>query len=268
MAKRPVGKNSSRVAVSKHRQGSLFTPAERSLLDLSTADALAKAALAGVKETLGRMRAARDKWRSLAAEQDRGAKRSPRAVSQANARSRDKAEVFAGAVKRLEAHLAEGGSGKETPVAARGRKTPKKRRTAAHRTSRAGLRATLSRAAAMLNESVAKPAAAAVRKAAAAAASTATAAKARVVDRAGGPAGTSAKQTESAPAVRSRSSRKAKKPLVPAASQGVRFDAAKQRSLRTAAKHSRIAVGGLSTRRMSHVVASGKRAQARRDKRR
>lgn len=267
MAKRLEKKGSSRAAKSKHRQGSLFTPAEQRLLDHSTADALAKAALAEVKETLGRMRAARDKWRSLAAHQDRGAKRSPRAVSPANARSRDKAEVFAGAVKRLEAHLAEGASGQVTTAAARGRKTPKKRRTAAHRTSRAGLRAALSRAAAALNESVAKPAAAAVRRAAAAASSTAASVKARV-DPATSPAGKPANHTESAPAAGARSSRKVKKPLVPQAAQAVRFDAAKQRSLRTAAKHSRIAVGGLATRRKSHVVASGKRAQARRDKRR
>ena len=261
MAKRARRKSSSRVVAAKQR-GDLFTPSERSLLDRSTAGALAKAAPAEVKETLGRMRAARDKWRSLAAHQDRGVKRAPRGVSPANARSRDKAEVFAGAVKRLEAHVAEEGSAKTPP--APGRKTPKKRRVAAHRTSRAGLRAALGRAVATLNESVAKPAARAVRKAAAVVAPKADSAKAHSVDAAEA-AGVPGKQK---PPAAAPSAGKARKPAVPVPAQAVRFDAAKQRSLRTAAKHSRISAGGLSTRRMSHVVASGKRAQARRDKRR
>ncbi|MFM8803427.1 MAG: hypothetical protein ACKOK8_05895 [Planctomycetia bacterium] len=48
----------------------------------------------------------------------------------------------------------------------------------------------------------------------------------------------------------------------------MRFDNAKQRSAATLAKKSRLKVGGLATRRGSHVMAAGKRAQARRDKRR
>ena len=48
----------------------------------------------------------------------------------------------------------------------------------------------------------------------------------------------------------------------------IRFDAAKQRSARTAAKNSRLKMEGLATRRASHTIASGKRSQARRDKRR
>jgi hypothetical protein len=36
----------------------------------------------------------------------------------------------------------------------------------------------------------------------------------------------------------------------------------------TSAKKSRLKVGGLATRRGSHIMAAGKRSQARRDKRR
>ena len=53
-----------------------------------------------------------------------------------------------------------------------------------------------------------------------------------------------------------------------AAAQAIRFDGTKQRSALTSAKKARLKVGGLSTRRGSHIMAAGKRSQARRDKRR
>jgi hypothetical protein len=61
-----------------------------------------------------------------------------------------------------------------------------------------------------------------------------------------------------------------KRKLAPAkaAVQAVRFDVAKQRSARTSAKNSRLKMEGLATRRAGHTIASGKRSQARRDKRR
>jgi hypothetical protein len=52
-----------------------------------------------------------------------------------------------------------------------------------------------------------------------------------------------------------------------AAPQAIRFDRAKQRSVKTAAKKARLTFEGRTTRVSGHVLASGKRAQARRDKR-
>ena len=61
--------------------------------------------------------------------------------------------------------------------------------------------------------------------------------------------------------------RKAMKKAVVASPQTVRLDRAKQRSAKTAAKKARLTFEGRTTRVSGHLLASGKRAQARRDKR-
>jgi hypothetical protein len=73
-----------------------------------------------------------------------------------------------------------------------------------------------------------------------------------------------------APVVVNAASKKRKLPpaKAAAAAQAIRFDGAKQRSALTSAKKNRLKVGGLATRRGSHIMAAGKRSQARRDKRR
>lgn len=245
-------------AASARRAQELFTPTERRLLGESDAGRLAQAAPEDVKATLVRTREARDKWRALAGRQNRDAKRSPRAVAEANTRSHAKAEQFAQAVQRLETHLAKSGGPAAAAVRKASGKTPKKLRVAANRKARAGLRAEM-RGKTVAAGAAAKPVASAVLK---------TAAKPVVV--AAKPAEVSAPKP-AAPSVKvaaKTKSRKAKRPLVAAGPQAVRFDAGKQRSLRAAAKNSRLVAGGLATRRTSHVIATGKRSQARRDKRR
>lgn len=260
---RPSGSSSS--AVSLNRLRSLCTAAEQKLLDISESSGLAKAAHTEVQSLLSRARQARDKWRALVGGQTRAAKRSPRAVAEANARSHAKAQLFDGAVKRFEARLATLSSAMADvarsavkPVAALVKK-PKHSRVAGHRKARAGLRAEMAGKVATMNlagaKAVAKPVVSkpvvmkpAVMKPAAAVATPVV--------------------VKAVAAPKAASKKRKQPPAKAAAAQAIRFDAAKQRSARTAAKNSRLKMEGLATRRASHTIAAGKRSQARRDKRR
>jgi hypothetical protein len=250
--------------VSSNQLRSLCTPAERKLLEMSEATKLSKASPAEVQAWLGRARETRDKWRGLVGKQTRVVKRAPKAVAEANARSLAKADLFDGAVKRFEAHLKTRSSAAAgaTPSAAKPIaapvKKPKRSRVAGHRKARASLRAELAGKVATLNSVIAKPAAKPVvsKSVVSKPAAPAVAAK---------PAAAAA-----APVVVNAASKKRKLPpaKAAAAAQAIRFDGAKQRSALTSAKKNRLKVGGLATRRGSHIMAAGKRSQARRDKRR
>jgi hypothetical protein len=214
---------------------------------------------------LTRARATRDKWRALVGKQARVVKRSPKAVAEANARSHAKADLFDGAVKRFEAHLKTAGSAATSAAqsavkALTGRaKTPKRARVTGHRKARAGLRAELASKVATLNSVITKPAAKLVALKPAApvvAAKPAVAAAAPAAVKTVAASKTGSKKRKLPPA------------KAAAAAQVIRFDGTKQRSALTSAKKARLKVGGLSTRRGSHIMAAGKRSQARRDKRR
>ena len=266
MAKSSRVSVSSGSGVSLSKLRSLCTAAERKLLDLSENSGLSKAAHAEVQALLTRARTTRDKWRGLVGHQTRVVKRSPKAVAEANARSHAKAELFDGAVKRFEAHLKAAAAAVTSAAQAAvtsltGRtKTPKRARVTGNRASRAGVRKELSRQLAALNPVVAKPATA---KAKPVVSKPAVAPAAPVVAKAA-----TASKTTISKATSKATSKKRKLAPAKAAVQAIRFDAAKQRSARTAAKNSRLKMEGLATRRASHTIASGKRSQARRDKRR
>jgi hypothetical protein len=265
MAKSSRVSVSSGSGVSLSKLRSFCTAAERKLLDMSESSGLSKAAHAEVQALLARARTTRDKWRGLVGHQTRVVKRSPKAVAEANARSHAKAELFDGAVKRFEAHLKTlastvTGAVESAVKSLTGRtKTPKRARVTGNRASRAGLRKEFSRQVESLNRVASKPATAkakpvaAVARAVPVSKAAPVAAKAAAVPVAGKAAATS-KKRKLAPAK--------------AAVQAVRFDVAKQRSARTSAKNSRLKMEGLATRRAGHTIASGKRSQARRDKRR
>lgn len=258
---------SSRVVVSSsagkaaEANRGLFTAAERQLLASSEASGLARSTPAQVQSLLVRARLLRDKWRDLLAKQARVQKRVTPAVAQANARSRAKAELFDGAVKRLEAHVAslQGAMKVQPPTggspAARPSPT-KKTRVAGHRRSRAGVRAELAEQTRRLNVPVTKPAAA---RPAASRPAVAKNTSAPQPTTAAAPAAAAKK------AVKGAKGKKAKTPV--AAAQAIRFDRTKQRTAKAAAKKARLTVGGRTTRLGGHLLASGKRSQARRDKR-
>lgn len=232
------------------RRPGLFTAAEQKLLAESQGTALEKASRAVVHDRLKRVRGLRDKWRDLLGRQVRKEKRSPQALAEANARSREKAEQLQSAVTRLEQRLARFEAAPTTSASAR-RTVKKSSRVATHRATRAGVRAAMAKKTATLNLSR-PPRAAAARPESAAKKGAESAAVAVASDR---PLGT----------------RRRTRPPVTAASgvaqRSIRPDRAKQRSARAGAAHARLAIKGVSTRRSGHVLASGKRAQARRDKR-
>lgn len=230
-------------------QPSLLTSAERNLLESTTGSALTRASQQQVQAMTKRARALRDKWRDLAEKQSRSTKRT-KDRGAANARSREKHELFHGAVGRLEARLAEFNGRAAAAKGATQRAPGKAARTAKHRSARAAVRAELREATRTLagKRAAAKPAAQRVKPAAAA-----------------------AKVEPAPPAVRISAARKpakgaSKKTLTAqAAGQRVGFDAAKQRKARAAATVARLKFDGQVTRRGGHTLARGRRAQARRD---
>ncbi|MCE9629111.1 MAG: hypothetical protein K8S94_00120 [Planctomycetia bacterium] len=91
--------------------GSLLTAGEKRVLQASTESAIAKATRQELVTAMAHARTLRDKWRDLHAKQSRTTKRSDAAGSAVNQRTRDKHDVFADAVKRLEARLATSSDG-------------------------------------------------------------------------------------------------------------------------------------------------------------
>jgi hypothetical protein len=233
---------------------SLLTAAEQNVLQSSMGSTIAKATREQVEAARARARALRDKWRDLHDDQTRSTKRSPKSGGKVNLRSREKHELFDGAVKRLEARLAEFAGGVRTVVGkqaarlAAAVKPAKSARTAASRASRASVRSELKEAAAEMTRKRkvkrTKVAAKGGAKAAAKAAAPAVAAPVAVT-----------------PVHKKLVGAKLKKRKTPMALAAV----AGQRSARASAVASRLKVDGAKTRRGGHAAASTKRSQARRD---
>ena len=266
---------SSRVVVSSsagkaaEANRGLFTAAERQLLASSEASGLARSTPAQVQALLARARLLRDKWRDLLAQQSRVQKRVTPAVAQANARSRAKAELFDGAVKRLESHVASLANTEKgllptgAPPAARRTAPTKKSRVVGHRRSRAGVRAELTEHTRRLNELATKPP---VTRPLAARSAAAKKMPALQPTTQPAPAPAAAPANLGKKAAKGAKRIGAKKPVV-ASAQAIRIDRTKQRAAKAAAKKARLTVGGRTTRLSGHLLASGKRSQARRDKR-
>jgi hypothetical protein len=236
----------------------LLTAAENKVLASSMGATIAKATREQVDAAMKRARVLRDKWRDLHASQARSTKRTPKAGSAVNERTKAKHDVFDGAVKRLEARLAELTAGVKAAVggqAARlsaATKPTKAARTKAARGGRASVRHELKSAVAEMNTTRTKATPKPAAKRTAAAAAPAVAPKPAVVAKAA-------------------ASKKRKKPVAPLAAvaqRGLAFDAAKQRSAKAKSTTARLKFDGATTRRAGNALASTKRAQARRDGRR
>jgi hypothetical protein len=236
----------------------LLTAAENKVLASSMGATIAKATREQVDAAMKRARVLRDKWRDLHASQARSTKRTPKAGSAVNERTKAKHDVFDGAVKRLEARLAELTAGVKAAVggqAARlsaATKPTKAARTKAARGGRASVRHELKSAVAEMNTTRTKATPKPAAKRTAAAAAPAVAPKPAVVAKAA-------------------ASKKRKKPVAPLAAvaqRGLAFDAAKQRSAKAKSTTARFKFDGATTRRAGNAMASTKRAQARRDGRR
>jgi len=236
----------------------LLTAAENKVLASSMGATIAKATREQVDAAMKRARVLRDKWRDLHASQARSTKRTPKAGSAVNERTKAKHDVFDGAVKRLEARLAELTAGVKAAVggqAARlsaATKPTKAARTKAARGGRASVRHELKSAVAEMNTTRTKATPKPAAKRTAAAAAPAVAPKPAVVAKAA-------------------ASKKRKNPVAPLAAvaqRGLAFDAAKQRSAKAKSTTARLKFDGATTRRAGNALASTKRAQARRDGRR
>jgi hypothetical protein len=235
---------------------SLLTSAEQKVLHSSMGAAIAKASKEQVEAAMARARSIRDKWRDLHADQTRSTKRSAKAGTAVNQRTKAKHDVFDGAVKRFEARLAEFAAGVRAAVGGKaGRltaaaKPTKAARTKSAREGRASIRSELKEAAAEFNRARKPAKAKAVakrRRAAKPAAPVAVVPAARTV------------------------SKKRNKPVAPQAAVAQKrfaLDAAQQRSAKASAKAARLKFDGATTRRAGNALASTKRAQARRDGRR
>jgi hypothetical protein len=240
---------------------SLLTSAEQKVLHSSMGAAIAKASKEQVEAAMARARSLRDKWRDLHADQTRSTKRSAKAGTPVNHRTKAKHDVFDGAVKRFEARLAEFAAGVRAAVGGKpsrltaAAKPTKAARTKSAREGRASVRSALKETTAEINRA---------RKPAKAKPASKTSAKAAVAK----PAAPVAVAV--APATRTVS-KKRKKPVAPQAAVAQKrfaLDAAQQRSAKASAKAARLKFDGATTRRAGNALASTKRAQARRDGRR
>lgn len=234
------------------RKSGLLTASERKLLAASESSSLARLTAAERQALLVQTRMLRDKWRDLLTGQHRVQKRNAPAADGANARTREKLELFDAALRRIEAHSAAAPAGQSASAkpAAAGKKT-KKSRTAGHRQARADMKAEL----------------AAHTRHLAAARKPAAAVPARAKPAAAPKAPSEAPATRvTAPLVTVESKRLARKQSAKKAGQQVRFERASQRAAQAAAKKARLTVSGRTTRLGGHLLASGKRSQARRDR--
>lgn len=238
---------------------SLLTSAERGVLEATTGSALAKATQQEVQKLIKQTRDLRDKWRDLHESQNRSNKRT-KDRGAANARSREKHELFRGAVARLEARLAEfGGTVAATVKGVAARATGKAARQATHRSARAGLRAEMKQTAAALAKKPAalKPALKPATLKPAKSAPTPVVPAAAV----------GRKKSAGRTLVKPAKVASGKKLAAQGTGQLIGFDVAKQRKARAAATVARLKFDGQTTRRGGHMQARGQRSQARRDSR-
>ena len=265
----------ARITVAEARK--ICTQAELSLLMACRPKAIEKLAADELKAAVVSARRLRDKWRDVATEQRRATQRQQKSrVTDDNARSGEKAAIFAHALAKFEAQLKKVES---TDGAANVAKRPsdkkptKAARGQTHREVRAITRDYLKTAKRQINAAsgAAKgaPKKKVAKKQAAVASSPAAApkkvAKKAVVKKAAPAKKTAKKVVAAKPVVKKTAKKKVAK--APKKAGLVSKDAGKQLAATTAAKKSRIKASGLLARVRGHVAASGRRAQGKRDSR-
>lgn len=255
---------------------SLLTSAEKKILDGTLGASLAAATQAQLQAARKQARGLRDKWRDLFSRQTISTKRNPASTDQANTRSKEKADLFGDAVKRIEAKLAELVESVSAAVtgtkpaakagrASAARSVTKPARQAGHRATRATVRGELSAAVAKMNDVASKTKPTNGKPKASPAGSKAAASEqakpASAVSR--------GKKRPTKPIISKKARQAGKREALTAsgAGQALAFDVKKQRSANTKLTASRLKLDGQSTRRKGFVVANTKRKQARRDSR-
>lgn len=263
----------------------LLTKAERQVLEASRGDPLENTSAIAIARLLTRARTLRDKWRDQFRAQGlqrRVPQRRPVAAAvripggEGNTRSREKAELFADAVDRLEARLAAAGvqagaavaSARQAAVAS---KTPRSKRTLANRSARASTRQSLAQHVTVKpgGRAAGRP----TKLVGPAAASRSTAAAATVAATDDTRASKKAKAAKKRSKKRVRGQAPAALEAVAARTKGqsrkkaAGLDPLRQLTVATKAKSTLFRIAGGDTRTRGHVRAQGKRQQGRRDSR-
>jgi hypothetical protein len=259
----------ARITIAEARK--ICTQAELSLLMACRPKAIERLTADELKSAVTNARRLRDKWRDVATEQRRATQRQQKSrVTDDNARSGEKAAIFAHAVKKFEGQLkvVEAGGGPTKPAKRTGERKPTKaERGQSHRDVRATTRGYLKAAKQEMNVS-AGTIKGAKKKAAKKPGATATtgASKTAAAKKKGA---TAAKKAVTKVAAKPAAKKTAKKKVAKAPKKAglVSKDAGKQLTATTAAKKSRIKASGLLARVRGHVVARGRRAQGKRDSR-
>lgn len=206
---------------------SLLTAAEKKLVDGTLGESLAAATKEQLAALRKQTRALRDKWLDLFKRQSIATKRKPVAAVQANARSREKSDVFSDAVKRIEARIAELVATVTAPSKAEKAKAP----------------AAPAKRATKPQPTVApEPAAVVVPR------------KTKT-------------STKPATSKKARQAGKRRALAAEGTGQPITFDVKKQRAAKARATVARLKIDGESTRRKGFSVSNTKRKQARRDSR-
>ncbi len=238
----------------------MCTKAELGVVMESRPDAIEQLSADQLKKNVASARRLRDKWRDLSTEQRRETQQAQNArVTDKNARSGEKAALFAHVLKRYEDQLKQVEAAGATGGTKLAKPAKKKVRTAGHRIKRAVVRDELKSVRSELNAaSKAKVKKKAAKKKTAAAATTA-APKKKVAKK------KIAKKKVAKKAVKKTVK---KKPAFGVGSLGlVAAEPARQLSAETAAKKARLKASGKISRVQGHVQARGGRKQAKRDSR-
>lgn len=241
----------------------LCNNSEWQLVEACKRDEISTLSETQLKRHVARARKLRDKWRDQAVSQRRKTQQAQNArQTAANARSAEKAELFDEVLARFEKRLGKVASSSESAGSATTKKTPPRRvRSEEHRATRSTVRKKLASKRAKLDEQT-------VLDGPASSASSAAA------DRAAGSADAPISPTlkKKVKKVVKKGTKKAAQASKSAAKTGAavkstKLDRSGQRSAKAAAKAARLDKSGVNTRTLGHISASGKRSQARRDKR-
>ncbi len=242
------------IPVSKVR--ALCTASEVALVRASRMGELETMAPANLRRLSASARKLLEKWQDLGRDQSRARNRKV-GFGDTSANTRLKEQIFREALARFDEQLAKMDEGTAAPASkSKSKKPMAKNRTAGHRSTRTAVRQDLKATKRGLNAPVVKKVESKPAPSAPAAPATASSSKAA----ASTPKKSSPKKTTRAPRAVAKAI-PARKPLTLSAA----FPAKEQRKVTGAAKKARLIQSGKKTRVHGHVVASGKRAQARRD---
>jgi len=243
----------------------ICTKSELALVTASRPPKLEKLSAAEAKKSAGLARKLFDKWQDLNRDQARDRSRKV-GLGERDTRTQLKVRIFQEALQDFEARSSQGdASGKADSKPSQS--TPKKVRAIKHRETRASVRAELAEKHAALNAKApaskkgagsAKPAAKAPATAAAVKPKPAKAAESKMP------------VAGARPAAATAAKKKPKRTPPPAAAEAqskLSASPADKLKATTAAKQTRIARSGITSRVRGHVSARGRRAQGRRDSR-